>query len=404
KVLMVPNGTEYEEINYQDYDLIINKYANYWSKQLENENLKKDSIIGYFSQSGPEYLYNFMALWKLGFTVLFLSPRNSEPALIHLLQEAKSRILIYDSQLSKISKNVQSELCSQHSQTLEIFPIPNNLKNENIDNSAPVIKLDDDPYEKVIAIFHSSGSTSFPKLVPLTNRYFLVVEQRDKADDIVLTTTPLFHIFGMIVSIATIFYPGPVYVFPIVSGSVPLTNEVLYSLNQSKANVFYTLPAIIEQIYKNRPEEIKKILLKLSSIKYAGAALSPQIGEKLVQSGVNVQSIYGLTETGVVMKTSKNSSPDIPWNAMELAIPESYVEWIERNDIFDGVKELVIKKGTPNLSNIKGNTENGGYRVGDLFLETSKGSGFYLLLGRADDTIVHSTGEKSNPIPIEDTI
>ncbi|CAG8800168.1 14190_t:CDS:1 [Dentiscutata erythropus] len=238
KVLMVPNGTEYEEINYQDYDLIINKYANYWSKQLESENLEKDSVIGYFSQSGPEYLYNLMALWKLGFTILFLSPRNSEPALIHLLQEAKSRILIYDSQLLKISKSAQSEICSQHSQKLEIFPIPNSLKNENIDSSAPVIKLDDDPYEKVIAIFHSSSSTSFPKLVPLTNRYFLVLEQRDKVGDIVLTTAPLFHIFGMIISITTIFYPGSVYAFPIVSGSVPLTNEVLYSLNQSKANVF----------------------------------------------------------------------------------------------------------------------------------------------------------------------
>ncbi|CAG8819703.1 21826_t:CDS:1, partial [Gigaspora margarita] len=402
KVLMVPNGAEYEEINYQDFDIIINKYANYWSKQLENENLDKDSVIGYFSPSGPEYLYNFMALWKLGFTILFLSPKNSEPALIHLLKESKSHILIYDSQLSKISKNAQNELVSQHSQTLKIFQLPNSLKNENIDHSAPVLKLDKDPYEKVIAIFHSSGSTSFPKLVPLTNRYFLLMEPNYKADDIVLTTSPLFHIFGAAVSIITIFCPGPVFVFPIVSGSVPLVNEILHSLNQSKANVLYTLPATIEQIYKNRPEEIKT-LLKLRSIGYGGAALSPQIGKQLVQSGVIIQSVYGSTETGILMRTSENSS-NIPWNAMKLVIPESDIKWIERNDFLDDAKELVIKKGTPTLSNIKGNTEDGGYRVGDLFLETPKGSGFYLLLGRTDDTIVHSTGEKTNPIPIEDTI
>ncbi|KAF0407949.1 acetyl-CoA synthetase-like protein [Gigaspora margarita] len=404
KVLMVPNGTEYEEINYQDLDIIINKYANYWNKQLENENLEKDSVISFFSLSGPEYLYNMMALWKLGFTVLFLSPRNSEPALIHLLQESKSHILIYDSQLSKISESVQSELGSQHSQTLKIFQIPNNLKNENIDHLVPVLKQDDDPYEKIIAIFHSSGSTSFPKLVPLTNRYFLFVKQSDKVDDIVLTTGPLFHIFGMTVLASTIFYPGTVYVFPIVSGSIPLVNEILYSLDQSKSNVLYTLPATIEQIYKNNPEEIKA-LLKLSSLYYAGAALSPQIGEKLVQSGVNLKSVYASTETGILMETSKNSSsPNIPWNAMKLTIPESSIRWIERNDFLDGAKELVVKKGTPTLSNIKGNTENDDYRVGDLFIETPKGSGFYIILGRADDTIVHSTGEKTNPLPIEDTI
>ncbi|CAG8855505.1 14470_t:CDS:2, partial [Gigaspora margarita] len=182
-----------------------------------------------------------------------------------------------------------------------------------------------------------SGSTSFPKLVPLTNRYFLLFEKTYKADDIVLaddiilTTSPLFHIYGAAVSITSIFYPGSVFVFPIVSGSVPLVNEILHSLNQSKANILHTLPATIEQIYKNR--------------------------EQLVQSGVNIQSGYGSTETGVLMRTSENSS-NIPWNAMKLVIPESDIKWIDRNDFLDGAKELVVKKGAPTLSNIKGNTED----------------------------------------------
>ncbi|CAG8814958.1 18180_t:CDS:1, partial [Racocetra persica] len=111
--LLIPNGTKYDEINFQDFDIIVNKYANYWNKQLVNENLDKNSVIGYLAQSGPEYLFNIMALWKLGFQILFLSPRNSGPALINLLQETKSRILIYDPQLSKISENVQNEINSQ---------------------------------------------------------------------------------------------------------------------------------------------------------------------------------------------------------------------------------------------------------------------------------------------------
>ncbi|CAG8745279.1 222_t:CDS:1, partial [Dentiscutata heterogama] len=150
-----------------------------------------------------------------------------------------------------------------------------------------------------------------------------------------------------------------------------------------------------------------KTLLKLRSINFAGAALSPQIGERLVKSGANIQSVYGSTETGVIMDTrivNKSFLPNIPWNAMKLAIPESYVKWIEKNDFIDGAKELIIKKEAPILSNIKGNTEDGDYKVGDLLLETPKGSGFYILLGRVDDTIVHSTGEKTNPIPIEETI
>ncbi|CAG8848216.1 9577_t:CDS:1, partial [Racocetra persica] len=31
-------------------------------------------------------------------------------------------------------------------------------------------------------------------------------------------------------------------------------------------------------------------------------------------------------------------------------------------------------------------------------------SGLYILLGRVDDTLIHTTGEKTNPVPMEDTI
>ncbi|CAG8801759.1 22500_t:CDS:2 [Gigaspora margarita] len=391
KVLLIPKGTKYEE--------------------LENENLEKNSVIGYLSQSGPEYLYNVMALWKLGFITLLLSPRNSESNLVHLLQEAKSRILIYDSQFSKISKNVQNELNHQYSKELNtIFQLPNNLEIENIDCSEPDLKsnVDDnvDSYEKIIAIFHSSGSTSFPKLVSVSSRYFLIMNSIDKSDDIILSIFPLFHVFGFITVLRTILNPGSVYVFTIIAGSIPLANEVLNSLNQSKANVLYTIPSIVEQIHKNYPDEIK-LLSKLRAVYSSGAALS-NVGEQLINSGVKIQTIYGSTEIGVVMNSIKDSSSsnvsNIPWNAMRFLIPENDIRLIERNDILDGAKELIVKKGASTIANVIGTTDDDYYRVGDLFIETPKNSGYYILLGRVDDIIVHTTGEKTNPVPIENTI
>ncbi|KAF0474672.1 acetyl-CoA synthetase-like protein [Gigaspora margarita] len=411
KVLLIPKGTKYEEVNFQTFNNIINKYANYWKKQLENENLEKNSVISYLSQSGPEYLYNIMALWKLGFITLLLSPRNSESNLVHLLQEAKSRILIYDSQFSKISKNVQNELNHQYSKELNtIFQLPNNLEIENIDCSEPDLKSNDDDnvdsYEKIIAIFHSSGSTSFPKLVSVSSRYFLIMNSIDKSDDIILSIFPLFHVFGFITVLRTILNPGSVYVFTIIAGSIPLANEVLNSLNQSKANVLYTIPSIVEQIHKNYPDEIK-LLSKLRAVYSSGAALS-NVGEQLINSGVQIQTIYGSTEIGVVMNSIKDSSSsnvsNIPWNAMRFLIPENDIRLIERNDILDGAKELIVKKGASTIANIIGTTDDDYYRVGDLFIETPKNSGYYILLGRVDDIIVHTTGEKTNPVPIENTI
>ncbi|CAG8763020.1 4751_t:CDS:1, partial [Racocetra persica] len=380
KVLLIPNGTKYDEINFQDLDIIINKYANYWNKQLVNENLEKNSVIGYLAHSSPEYLFNIMALWKLDFQILTLSPRNSEPALIYLLQEAKSRILIYDPQLSKISVNVQNEINSQRSQSFNIFQLPKRLKDEKIDYFAPVLKLDENPYEKIIAIFHSSGSTSFPKLVPLSNRYALKAAESNHTE-VILSTPPLFHIYGFIVILKSILGSGSAHAFPIVAGSIPLANEVLHSLKQSNAKILYTLPTTLEQIYNNYSDEIK-LLLNLKSIFYGGAALLPQVGEQLVKSGVKIRNAYGTTEIGPFMSTPENLPSDIPWNAMELLVPESNIKWIERNDILDGAKELAIQKSSPNFASIRGNTDNGVYSIGDLFLETPKGSGLYILLGR----------------------
>ncbi|CAG8837362.1 20086_t:CDS:1, partial [Racocetra persica] len=242
---------------------------------------------------------------------------------------------------------------------------------EKIDHFSPVLKLDENPYEQVIAIFHSSGSTSFPKLVPFSNRFLLnAVESTHThhTHEIILSTPPLFHIYGFFHALKYILSPGSTYAFPIVAGSIPLANEVLHSLKQSKATILYILPAILEQIYTNYPDEIKT-LVNLKAIYYGGAALVHQVGEQLVQSGVKIRNSYGATEIGHFMMTPENLSPNIPWNAMKLIVPESDIIWIERNDILDGAKELVIKKNSSILANIK---DNGDYRVGDLFIEAKK--------------------------------
>ena len=47
---------------------------------------------------------------------------------------------------------------------------------------------------------------------------------------------------------------------------------------------------------------------------------------------------------------------------------------------------------------------NGFYFIGDLFIEDGPGSGYYIIQGREDDILVHSNGEKTNPVPMEITI
>jgi acyl carrier protein len=67
-------------------------------------------------------------------------------------------------------------------------------------------------------------------------------------------------------------------------------------------------------------------------------------------------------------------------------------------------KILIHLPSDPYLAENISNSPDGCYTVGDILLEDPPNSGEYLILGRQDDTLVHITGEKTNPIPMEDII
>ena len=63
------------------------------------------------------------------------------------------------------------------------------------------------------------------------------------------------------------------------------------------------------------------------------------------------------------------------------------------------INELIFDASDPFLApNI---ALNGFYSPGDLFIEDPPESGMYVIQGRKDDILVHTTGEKTNPLPIE---
>jgi hypothetical protein len=63
------------------------------------------------------------------------------------------------------------------------------------------------------------------------------------------------------------------------------------------------------------------------------------------------------------------------------------------------INELVFLPDDPFLA--PDLATNGLYSPGDLFIEEPLGSGYYIIQGRKDDVLVHTTGEKTNPLPME---
>ncbi|KAG1143227.1 hypothetical protein G6F37_012501 [Rhizopus arrhizus] len=73
-------------------------------------------------------------------------------------------------------------------------------------------------------------------------------------------------------------------------------------------------------------------------------------------------------------------------------------------DTEEGYKHLYLRSDSPTIALNVSNREGGGYNSNDLFLEDSEYPGYFNYVGRRDDTLVMENGEKTNPVPMENTI
>ena len=103
----------------------------------------------------------------------------------------------------------------------------------------------------------------------------------------------------------------------------------------------------------------------------------------------------------------KNFDPyDKRWKIMQIPPVRKEFLRFEKSPNSQNTNEqiLIHLPNDPFLAENISNSPDGTFTSGDLFLEDPPNSGQYLLLGRQDNTLVHINGEKTNPLPMEETI
>jgi hypothetical protein len=103
------------------------------------------------------------------------------------------------------------------------------------------------------------------------------------------------------------------------------------------------------------------------------------------------------SETGALLNSRRDCKIDSAWNWLRLAGPiTEYIELIPQgSDTF----ELVVLDGWP--AKIMSNRDDGAYCTKDLFLRHPEHKHWFKYIGRLDDTLTQTLGEKTNPVPIE---
>lgn len=262
-------------------------------------------------------------------------------------------------------------------------------------------------------VLHTSGTTSRPKVVPLTQAN-LVASAGNIAgtlnltsDDHCLNIMPLFHIHGLIAVVLSSMKAGAS-----VCCSSGFNALKFFDLAVDQQPTWYSgVPTMHQAILlraARNPDAVAKLSFRF--VRSSSASLPPAVFEQLSKTfGCPVIEAYGMTEA-----THQMASNPLPPGVQKPGFvglpagPEICILDTEGNKLPNGsVGEVCIRGDnvTPGYeNNPKANAEsftNGWFRTGDQGLLDE--DGYLKITGRIKE-IINRGGEKVSPLEVDDVL
>ncbi|KAK7414427.1 hypothetical protein QQX98_006705 [Neonectria punicea] len=368
------SGTEYVEYNFSQLGQFSNSAASVFAKTLpiRTSSSEKAKVVALLGPSTLDYVVAVLALSKLGFVILFLSPRLAVSAYEHLLETTGCEHVVVGEALTKIADHLQAR---RPSVTITGF-VPQSMYEKPGSWTPPTLDLNEETHQTAW-IIHSSGSTGPPKPIYQTHHAALRnCENNMNMEGFI--TLPLYHGHGVSSIFRAFTSAKKIYM---MNAALPLTMPTLVEIMRAhKFDIFYAVPYALKLLAES--DEGIGALAEMPVVMFGGSACPDALGNLLVDNGVNLVSHYGCTETGQLM-TSFRPANDKAWN---------YVR----------VHDRLRRAGWP--SKVDTNRDDRSYATKDLFVPHQTIEGAWKYVARRDDTIVLVNGEKMIPIAMEQAV
>jgi len=276
-------------------------------------------------------------------------------------------------------------------------------RSSKLDESPPLPhyssqKSDELHRKDVAVIFHSSGSTGFPKALAISHEKHIVRWPFPGVDDRALTVSPLFHAYANRMSLSAMTSGRCMYHANV---EVPQTSTgLLEMLESAKPHLFAAVPYNLK-LTAEAPGGIEA-LARCTQVVSSGSALSDDLGNRLVEAGVNIGSMFAGTENGVIGTSFGRAVGDDSWNYVRI-FPH-VLPHIQFKQVAEDVFEFVFLKSTPSLVVSNSNDPPGSFHSSDCFTPHPTIKNAYKFVYRVDDRITLDNGEKVLPLPIEGRI
>ncbi|KAL7234050.1 hypothetical protein ACSBR1_017616 [Camellia fascicularis] len=361
-----------------------------------------------------EFIIMFLAVIRVRATAAPLNSAYTSDEFEFYLSDSESKLLITSKEGNERAQAAASKLKITHvtaalPQADSEVSLSSSTHSElNLDSVSKIINQPSDT-----ALFlHTSGTTSRPKGVPLTQINLASSVQNIKSvyklteSDSTVIVLPLFHVHGLIAGLVSSLGAGAAVTLPAAGR---FSASTFWSdMNNYKATWYTAVPTIHQIVLDRHFSKPEPAYPKLRFIRSCSASLAPAILSRLEEAfGAPVLEAYAMTEATHLM--SSNPLPDDgPHKAGSVGKPVGQeMAILDEN----GVQQEAGKSGEvcirgPNVTKgYKNNPEAnksafrfGWFHTGDLGVLDS--DGYLHLVGRIKE-LINRGGEKISPIEVD---
>ncbi len=419
--------------------------------RLAGEGVGKGDHVALLAENSPAWGTAYFAIVRLGAIAVPILPDLPEADVHHILNEMEVPVLfvsqrqiekIYELKQKKLRRIITLDDSAATQEVIDVTPLSTYLENGLVEKNEkeggeedmfPEVSEDD-----IASILYTSGTSGYSKAVMLSHKNltanaFSAAGMLTNVDqgNVFLSVLPMSHTYEFTLGFITPLIKGCKIAY---AGKTP-TPAILQRLcKHEKPKVMFTVPLIMEKIYKKRvlPQIEKSLLLSglcrfsfgrkfvykkigaklvtffggnLEIMGIGGASLNPEVEQFLHEAEFPYLIGYGLTEAAPILAGGPVGDTSIavgstgkPFIGVDIKIvnpdPETGV-----GEIYAcGPNIMLGYYGDPDAT-AETMTEDGWLITGDLGSIDAVGN--LHIRGRSKNVIVMSNGENVYPEPIE---
>ncbi|OWM85326.1 hypothetical protein CDL15_Pgr028113 [Punica granatum] len=390
----------------------LNELVEHAASHLVAAGVGPGDVVALTFPNSVEFVIMFLAVIRCRATAAPLNSAYTAEEFEFYLSDSESKLLLTPQGGNDSAQAAASKLNIPH--VTATLPSPNSkisLSPSSEANLESVSKITNDP-DDVALFLHTSGTTSRPKGVPLTQlnlassvKNIMSVYKLTHTDSTVVVL-PLFHVHGLVAGLLSSLGAGAAVALPAAGR---FSASTFWADMKEYGATWYTAVPTIHQIILDRHlSKPERSYPELRFIRSCSASLAPSILERLEKCfGAPVLEAYAMTEASHLMASNPllEDGPHKPGSVGKPVGQEMAI--LDGNGVIqkEGVSGEVCIRGPNVTKGYKNNPEAnkqafqfGWFHTGDLgYLDSD---GYLHLVGRIKE-LINRGGEKISPIEVD---